>query len=136
MNKTLTAAVASVALLASVIPQTASAQRFHERDRFIENECDGRWDNDCRDWRNNRHSWDRDRYDRWYNRHHRRSGPEDAAAAIFGFAAGAAAGALSGAFHGGVMTSHVAACDARYRSYDPGSDTYMGYDGHRHYCRL
>ncbi|HKQ94794.1 MAG TPA: BA14K family protein [Aestuariivirgaceae bacterium] len=31
---------------------------------------------------------------------------------------------------------HVQACFARYRSYDPGSDTYMGYDGLRHRCRV
>jgi hypothetical protein len=132
MNKTLAAAVASVALLASAIPQTASAQRFHERDLFIENQCDSRWDDDCRDWRDNRHSWDRDQYDSWYYRHHRRSGPEDAAAAIFGFAAGA----LSGVIQGGPMTSHVAACDARYRSYNPETDMFRGYDGDWHYCRL
>jgi hypothetical protein len=32
--------------------------------------------------------------------------------------------------------SHVRRCSIRYRSYDPASDTYMGYDGYRHYCRL
>lgn len=32
--------------------------------------------------------------------------------------------------------AHVARCAARYRSYDPYSDTYLGYDGYRHYCRL
>lgn len=26
------------------------------------------------------------------------------------------------------------ACDARYRSFDPRSGTYLGYDGHRHFC--
>jgi BA14K-like protein len=26
-------------------------------------------------------------------------------------------------------------CFSRYRSFDPGSGTYMGYDGRRHYCR-
>ena len=26
-------------------------------------------------------------------------------------------------------------CAARYRSFDPASGTYMGYDGHRHRCR-
>jgi len=31
--------------------------------------------------------------------------------------------------------SHVTACEARYRSYDPRSDTFLGYDGYRHYCR-
>jgi hypothetical protein len=31
---------------------------------------------------------------------------------------------------------HVARCLARYRSYDPRTDTFMGYDGRPHYCRL
>ncbi|RWA77007.1 BA14K family protein [Mesorhizobium sp.] len=31
---------------------------------------------------------------------------------------------------------HVRRCLARYDSYDPGSDTYIGYDGYPHYCRL
>lgn len=31
---------------------------------------------------------------------------------------------------------HVRRCMARYRSYDPSTDTYIGYDGYPHYCRL
>ncbi len=31
--------------------------------------------------------------------------------------------------------SHVAYCARKYRSYDPRSDTYLGRDGYRHYCR-
>lgn len=31
---------------------------------------------------------------------------------------------------------HVRRCFDRYSSYDPDSDTYIGYDGYRHYCRL
>ena len=30
----------------------------------------------------------------------------------------------------------VAACARRYRSFDPDSGTYLGYDGLRHYCVL
>jgi hypothetical protein len=33
-------------------------------------------------------------------------------------------------------SGHVQRCLARYRSYDPATDTYMGYDGIRRYCRL
>lgn len=36
----------------------------------------------------------------------------------------------------GAANSHVAACSARYRSYDPRSDTFLGYDGYRHACTL
>ncbi|WP_027146870.1 BA14K family protein [Mesorhizobium sp. WSM3626] len=31
---------------------------------------------------------------------------------------------------------HVRRCFARYASYDPDSDTYIGHDGYSHYCRL
>ena len=30
--------------------------------------------------------------------------------------------------------SAVAYCEQRFRSYDPASGTYLGYDGHRHPC--
>jgi hypothetical protein len=30
--------------------------------------------------------------------------------------------------------AHVEWCLNRYRSYDPGSDTFLGYDGYRHRC--
>jgi len=35
----------------------------------------------------------------------------------------------------GGYNAHVQWCLNRYRSYDPASDTYMGYDGYRHRCR-
>jgi len=31
---------------------------------------------------------------------------------------------------------HVHRCLAHYPSYDPDSNTYIGYDGYPHYCRL
>ncbi|CCV13490.1 BA14K family protein [Mesorhizobium sp. STM 4661] len=31
---------------------------------------------------------------------------------------------------------HVRRCLDRYQSYDPYTDTYVGYDGNRRYCRL
>jgi hypothetical protein len=51
-----------------------------------------------------------------------------AAGAIFGLAAGAlAANAAAG-------SNAVAYCERRFRSYDPASGTYLGYDGYRHPC--
>lgn len=32
--------------------------------------------------------------------------------------------------------AHVSRCYARYRTYDEGSDTYIGRDGYEHRCRL
>lgn len=67
-----------------------------------------------------------------------------------GFAAGAAAGAILGGilaapyyaqgpyyypatpgYYGGDAVRY---CMQRFRSYDPGSGTYLGYDGYRHPC--
>lgn len=31
---------------------------------------------------------------------------------------------------------HVSACESRYRTYDARSDTFIGYDGNAHPCRL
>ncbi len=75
-----------------------------------------------RDWRYGYRDWD-DGYD-----------GGAAAAGIFGFAAGALVGsALSG---GGYGSNYHAACSNKYRSYDPASGTYLGYDGYRHRCVL
>ncbi len=75
-------------------------------------------------------------YRRWHHRHHgwhhrRHYGP--GAAALGGLAAGAIIG-------GAIANSQarasdtVAYCAQRYRSYDPASGTYLGYDGNRHPC--
>lgn len=81
---------------------------------------------------------------RWRGRrggyyHHRRHGYGPGAAiagGIIGLAAGAAiAGAAASApppaYYGG---DAVAYCMQRFRSYDPASGTYLGYDGYRHPC--
>ena len=64
----------------------------------------------------------------WRHRHHHHNGGAVAAGAIIGLAAGAiAANAAAG-------NNAYAYCSQRYRSYDPGSGTYLGYDGYRHPC--
>jgi len=70
-------------------------------------------------------------------------------AAIGGFAAGALLGSALAApsfyyddpgyyyapdVYGGPDPSAIAYCQQRYRSYDPASGTYLGYDGARHPC--
>jgi hypothetical protein len=74
--------------------------------------------------------WHRHRHRHYHHRHHRRGwGP--------GLGAGIAAGAIIG---GAVAASQarandaVAYCSQRFRSYDPRSGTYLGYDGYRHPC--
>jgi hypothetical protein len=51
----------------------------------------------------------------------------------WGLAAGASAG--SRPVHGDNRKSVGASCQQRFRSYDPGSGTYLGYDGRRRACR-
>ena len=136
MRKTLAAAVACLAV-STLIPQAALAQRYHEQDRYVGRYCsDHPGDPDCMDWNGNRDRWDEARYNRWYYDHHDEFGPDDAAAALFGFAAGAAAGAITGSINGAVEGSQQTACGARYRSYDPETNTFLGNDGYRHECRL
>lgn len=77
-------------------------------------------------------------YRRWHHRHHNH-GPyyrqhRGTGAAVIG---GLAAGAIIG---GAIANSQARAndavsyCSQRYRSYDPASGTYLGYDGNRHRC--
>jgi hypothetical protein len=40
-----------------------------------------------------------------------------------------------GGHYGGYHSAHADWCLNRFRSYDPRSDTYLGYDGFRHRCR-
>ncbi len=78
---------------------------------------------------------------RYYYRHHDNGGA--VAAGILGLAAGAiAAGAIANSqpvypapapVYG--RSDHEAYCYSKYRSYDARTDTYLGYDGYRHYCR-
>jgi hypothetical protein len=60
-------------------------------------------------------------------------------------AAAGVAGLAAGAIIGGAIASQNAApargdswlayCSAKYRSFDPASGTYLGYDGRRHVCQ-
>ena len=57
----------------------------------------------------------------------------------FGLAAGALlGGALAAAprtyYRPGVTADEIAYCSRRFKSYDPASGTYLGYDGIRHPC--
>ena len=77
---------------------------------------------------------------RGYGRRYRRSDDGAAiAAGVLGFALGAAiAGSASDRDYYRSRRSDrawLASCSSRYRSFDPASGTYLGFDGYRHYCR-
>lgn len=63
-----------------------------------------------------------------HHRHHHDNGGAVAAGAIIGLAAGAIAA------NAAASNNAVGYCSQRFRSYDPGSGTYLGYDGYRHPC--
>ncbi|BBE71662.1 BA14K family protein [Oharaeibacter diazotrophicus] len=144
-----TCAVLALGMLAPVGIAPAVAQ---DRDLYIKRYYqNNRHDDGYRDWRRGR--WNDNDYRRWYRRHHHHdSGRNLGAAALFGLAAGALAGGIianqsapqvtgsigrvpsAGGYPPG-SSGYVAYCSAKYRSFDPGSGTYLGYDGARHYCR-
>lgn len=83
----------------------------------------------------------------YYYHHHDRNWGGAAAAGIAGLAAGAIiGGALSqpryapgyapgyAGYAAGPTPNEVAYCQSKFKSYDPASGTYLGYDGVRHPC--
>lgn len=88
------------------------------------------------EWR--RHSYERDRWVRRYDRRRHRDRDDSAlVAGIIGFALGAAiVGSAQEAERArSADASFDDYCARRYRSYDRGSRTYLGSDGLRHYCQ-
>lgn len=80
----------------------------------------------------------------WHHHHHHHHG---GGGAIAGFAAGALLGGILASqpnyYYGGPAYAYepgysgpgdVAYCEHRFRSYDPRTGTYLGYDGYRHPC--
>lgn len=68
---------------------------------------------------------------RWHRDYDDDGAGAAAAAGIIGLAVGAMVAGQAARGDG-----HVARCLNRYRSYDPDTDTYRGYDGRLHRCRL
>lgn len=83
-------------------------------------------------WRGHRHGW-RGHHGWHGHRHHWRRdygwGP-----AIGGLAAGAIIGGAIASSQAQAAANNHAYCSQRFRSYDPASGTYLGYDGLRHPC--
>ena len=139
MNKIISgvsaAAFFGLTALAGIAPATAATPNFQQRDQFIGNFCDShKTDNRCNDWQQNHTRWSNSQYQGFYRDHRNDNGFGDSAVAgLFGFAAGAL---VAGALNNGNGTDHVRACENAYRSYDVRTDSYIGFDGARHECRL
>lgn len=140
MNKMIAVASAAAMVLASslaTIGPVTAAPRYsgQQQESFVRDWCRTHpGDRSCSDFRRNGRYWDRSHYRDWYTSHRHMRGFDPGVAGIFGFVAGAMAGAAASSARN--SNSHVAACEARYRSYDVRSDTYLGYDGVRHRCNL
>jgi hypothetical protein len=77
-------------------------------------------------------------YRRWHGHggYHHHHGDGGAGALIGGLAAGAIiGGAIAASQANAAAQQHQAYCAQRYRSYDPGSDTFLARDGNRYQCR-
>lgn len=129
------ALVISIAGLAVASPAFAAPGNHMQQDQYIGNYCTTYPSADqCSDWQTNHNHWSSNQYRNFYMGHERSVGfGGDFAAGLFGFAIGAT---IAAANNGGDYDSHVAACEDHYRSYDVNSNTYLGYDGIRHECRL
>lgn len=123
----LASALLGTAFIAPV--STATAEPRWERGGWSDADDQWRWRHRDRDrhWERDRHSDRRD-----WRRGDRDRDDDEIVAGIAGFAAGALVGSLAT----GNTSSHVDRCLARYRSYDPATNTYLGYDGYRHPCTL
>ena len=128
------AALLALSSLAGITPVSAAPwnQNFQQRDSYIGNYCDRNpRAAQCNDWRSNRSNWGNSQYQSFYRTHRNDSGfGGSLAAGLFGFAVGAALTGSPG------YSSHVRACENRYHSYNARTDTFLGYDGWRHLCRL
>lgn len=129
--------------VASALPVQAQGSLVTgQRDKVIRTYCDRHpGDPDCRSF--HRGSWHHSDYDRFYHSH--QSGLDSIAAGFFGFTFGTILGSAIAngnrsndrvIGYAGDYDAHVAACYDRYRSYDERTDSFMGYDGVRHPCRL
>jgi hypothetical protein len=146
MKKLMTSAMGAVLLGTTIVASVGTAAADPRRDRYIEEYYrDHDRDRDYVRWGRDRRNWRDDDYRRWYRDRHRGNNLGEAGAvAIFGLAAGAIVGAaVAGANNGrdavvvtGGDEAWLRACSERYRSFDPASGTYLGYDGQRHPCRL
>lgn len=160
MRRTIAALLAALMATTSFALTPAYAQRRDDpppRHDYWEGRRDPPPGHEFRDYDRDREHWDNRRQpppywndyewrmrQRWLRQHGYRDDDDDVAAgliigAILGFALGAAV--VDTREQQDYARSRlndpgwIAYCARRYRSFDPYTGTYLGYDGLRHYCR-
>lgn len=133
-----TLALAGVMAIPAAAPANAASFniQFGQQDRFVSERCQQHpnWKG-CDDWRDNHRKWSKADYQRWYRWNQPSIG--SIGAGIFGFAVGAAiANSINNSSNDRAYDSHVARCEANFRSYSAETDMYLGFDGDYHRCRL
>ena len=142
---TLATALSATMAISSAAPAAAQSVQFSfgQGDRVIGGYCQNHSrDRDCRDYRNNHSRWSRNDYNNFYGRH--RTGLDSFASGAFGFTFGAILGTAlansnsnrANSYNDSDYDTHVANCEARFRSYRESTDDYLGNDGRRHACNL
>lgn len=143
MHKIASAAVATVLAGIMAIPAPANAASVSvsigQQERYVSQQClaHPNWKG-CKDWKRNHKHWGHNEYRNWYLWNRPNVG--SVAAGLFGFAVGAAIMSNMNRDRGygydDAFDEHVAACEARYRSYNAETDMFLGYDGKHHRCNL
>ena len=127
-----TAAMIAVTAVSAAAPASAAPM---DRQHYVMTWCGSHpGDPSCNDFNRHHRRWSDRQYRGWYQSHRHSNGFDPMAAGIFGFAAGAIASGIANSAHS--SSTHVRRCEQAYRSYRPSTDTYTGYDGRTHLCRL
>jgi len=139
MNKMIsivsTAAVLALSALAGIAPVSAAPwyPNYQQQDRYIGDFCDRNPNaSQCYDWRSNHSHWSNSQYQNFYWIHRNNDVfAGNVMAGLFGFVFGAT---MNGQL--GNTSTHIRACEQKYHSYNVRTDTFLGYDGQYHLCRL
>jgi uncharacterized protein YcfJ len=139
MKKLITAFVATALAGVMALPAPASAASFSmsngSQDRYVQQQCNIHPNlRGCDDWQHNHHHWSKNNYQDWYRWNRPTVG--NFASGLFGFVIGAAVANGLNNSNDNMSSSHVARCEDAYRSYNPRTDQFLGYDGRYHYCNL
>lgn len=137
MRKFLVRAVAPAAVGLAMLLPAAPASAFTAAPKAAASPADGGLTQVQyrRGWHGHRGGWHGGRH--WHGHRHRGIGPGVALGLATGAIIGGAIAAQQAPVYGGAPAyggDADAYCASRFRSYDPASGTYLGYDGIRHSC--